>query len=229
MNDPPVVRPAVASGPVTPAVRATARPGLDIYRVWIAALVIMAVVAGIIAIATLHRGPSGTVSTPSWRATAADAATPAWFGALPFNCLGGTNLGVGPTPPLAYVNGVRTGTHPGYDRVTIQFQSGRPAETSLGTQTAARFAEGSSGSIVTLKGQAGALVTLHFTDGHTHYSGPADINSAYPVVLELRKVQDSGGTVQWAIGLSHLPCYRMAFWDGPTRLVIDFAVGPTAS
>lgn len=117
---------------------------------------------------------------------------------------------------------MRTGTYVGYDRVTIQLTGGQPAGTGLSTQYGAKFTQGASGQSVMLKGQDGALVTLHSADGHTHYSGPPDIKTGYPVVLELREVQDYEGTVQWAIGLSQLPCYRMAFLDNPTRLVIDF-------
>jgi len=73
-----------------------------------------------------------------------------------------------------------------------------------------------------LKGQHGALVTLTKTDGHIEYRGPTDIVTGDPVLLELRKVRDSEDTVQWAIGLSRAPCYRMAFVDKPTRLIIDF-------
>jgi hypothetical protein len=31
--------------------------------------------------------------------------------------------------------------------------------------------------------------------------------------------------MQWAIGLSQVPCFRTAYLDHPTRLVIDFLPG----
>ena len=45
-------------------------------------------------------------------------------------------------------------------------------------------------------------------------------------MLEVRKVEDYKGTVQWAIGVAGVPCYRMAFLDSPVRLAIDFRSAP---
>jgi hypothetical protein len=190
-----------------------------------AAVPIAALVIGILILSNLHRGPT---SAPS-RATAGGSSIPDWFSALPFNCLGSTGLATGPAPAVAYVSAVGAGTQAGYDSVTIQFADGSPAQTTLSTQSGVEFTQGTSGQPVVLKGQAGALLTLHSTDGHTHYGGPTDIKTSYPVVLELRQLQDFEGTVQWAIGLSQLPCYRMAFLDKPTRLVIDFRAGSATS
>lgn len=186
-----------------------------------AAVPIAALVIGILVFTAIHRGPTS--------AAPADSSRPAWFSALPFNCLGSAGLASGSAPVTAYVDGVRAGTHGAYDSVTIQFANGGPGETTLTTQSSAEFTQGPNGQPVTLKGKDGAVVTLHSTDGHTHYSGPADIPTTYPVVLELRKLQDFEGTVQWAIGLSQLPCYRMAFLSNPTRLVIDFRKGSATS
>src|SRR5712691_1133192 len=44
--------------------------------------------------------------------------------------------------PIAYVNAVRTGTHTGYDRVTIQFQNGLPGDIQIATQGNATFTQG---------------------------------------------------------------------------------------
>jgi hypothetical protein len=182
-----------------------------------AVVLIAALVIGILVFTSFHRAPTNAAS--------ADSSIPAWFSALPFNCLGSAGLASGSAPVTAYVDGVRAATRGAYDSVTIEFAGGGPGETTLSTQSSAEFTQGPSGQPVTLKGKDGAVVTLHSTDGHTRYSGPADIQSTYPVVLELRKLQDFEGTVQWAIGLSQLPCYRMAFLSNPTRLVIDFRKG----
>lgn len=139
--------------------------------------------------------------------------------------MGGVSLREGPAPELAHVDAVSTTSLPGYDRVTFQFANGQPALTDLSTQQDATFSFGGGGQVVTVKGQAGALLTLRSTDGHTNYSGPTDINTDYPTLLELRMVQDYEGTVQWAMGLSRPPCYRMYLLGNPVRLAIDFKSG----
>jgi len=82
-----------------------------------------------------------------------------------------------------------------------------------------------AGKPITLEGKYGALVTMQTADGHSHYSGPSDIKTGDRLVLELRKVRDDSGVMQWAIGLSQVPCFRTAYLDHPTRLVIDFLPG----
>src|SRR2546428_3049337 len=63
--------------------------------------------------------------------------------------------------PIAYVNAVRTGTHTGYDRITIQFQNGLPGDIQIATQDNATFTQGASGRQVVLQGSAGLLITMH--------------------------------------------------------------------
>lgn len=192
-----------------------------------AAVLIVAIIVGSIVVANLQRRLSGAPSaTASPRAT---SAPPDALSALPFNCVSSAGLGIGPAPKVAYVDAVRVGTQAGFDRVTIEFVDGPPAETTLSTQNGAQFKQGASGQTVTLNGQYGALVTLHSADSHARYDGPTDIKTGFPVVLQLYKVQDFEGTVQWAVGLAQRPCYRFAFLDNPTRLVIDFRASTTTT
>jgi len=191
-----------------------------------AAFIITMVVAAFL-LAVLHRSPpiSHAPGPPSWRATAGDFATPDWFSTVPLKCLAGIGLGVAGTPALAYVSAVRTGSREGQDLVTIQFAGERPAQTSISAQIGATFTVGAEGKAITLEGKYGALVTMQTADGHSHYAGPADIKTGDRLVLELRKVRDDSGVMQWAIGLSQVPCFRTAYLDHPTRLVIDFLPG----
>ena len=116
---------------------------------------------------------------------------------------------------------IRTGTHAGYDRITIEFQNGLPASLEITPQSNATFTQGASGQQVTLPGAAGMLVTMKGADEHTDYSGSIDFKTGYPVLLEARQVQDFEGTVQWGLGLSKSPCYRAFFLTNPARFVID--------
>lgn len=211
---------------VTPPPAAPAEiTGFADWSTAVATLLIAAVVVGVLlATAATHGAePSSGVATASRSAEKPDV-----LSSLPFNCLGSAALAVGPVPALAYVDGVRSVAGRGYDRVTIWFRGGRPAEAALSTQSSATFKSGTGGQTVALTGQAGALLTLQQTDGHTDYRGPTDIKTGNPIVRELRQVLDSGSVVQWAIGLSASPCYRMAFLDDPAGLAIDFGPRLTA-
>ena len=190
----------------------------------IALVLIAAIVLGVIVAIRTNSGPNpGRSASPS---SSIDRSAPDWFAALPFNCLGSAGLGLAPTRSLALIEGVGTATQTGYDRVVIQFAGGGPAQAQLTTQLGATFPQKPSGKPVTLKGRNGALVTVPGADGHSRYSGPDDLKTGYPLVVEVRKVQDYKGTVQWAIGLAGVPCYRMAFLDSPVRLAIDFRSAP---
>jgi hypothetical protein len=128
-------------------------------------------------------------------------------------------------PLSAYIDGVRTGTHTGYDRLTIEFQNGQPATIDVAPQSGSTFTLSPKGQPVTLKGQAGILVTIHGADAHTAYNGPTDFVTGYSVMVEVRQVQDFEGVVQYGIGLSNAACYRAFVLTNPARLVIDVQVG----
>jgi hypothetical protein len=125
--------------------------------------------------------------------------------------------------PIAYVDAVRTGTHAGYDRITIEFQNGLPGDIQIATQNNATFTQNASGRQIVLQGSAGLLITMDGADEHTHYSGPVDFKTNYPVLLETQQVQDFEGFVQWGVGLSRGACYRAFLLESPLRLVIDFS------
>jgi hypothetical protein len=187
----------------------------------VAATLVVVVIVGVLLADVLNRNPKGAAPV----ANSVPTASPDPVSNLPFNCLGSASLSAGPAPALAYVDEVRVATYSGYDRVTIRFADGRPAKTDLNIRDGATFDGGTGGETVTLKGSYGALLILHSADGHTDYGGPTDLQPGYSLLLEMRKVQDGDGTVQWAIGLSGLPCYRMSFLDNPVRLVVDFSAG----
>jgi hypothetical protein len=69
------------------------------------------------------------------------------------------------------------------------------------------------------------LVKIEGADAHTAYSGPTDIKTGYAGLLEVRKVGDFEGVVQWALGLSKPACYQATILTNPARLVIDIQTG----
>jgi hypothetical protein len=144
----------------------------------------------------------------------------------PFNC--GTNLAINalqPSSNVVFVDGVRTGTHTGYDRITIEFQNGQPPTVEIQSQGTTTFTQGASGQQVVLQGSKGLLVTIHSADEHTAYTGSTDLKTGYNGLVEARQVQDFEGTVQWGLGLEGSGCYRAFFMTGPDRLVIDVQTG----
>jgi hypothetical protein len=202
----------------------------------VAAALIALVVIGVIFVGNpLNRQPNrvvpGAGSSPSPTAAASPStspsaqATPTDSGLPPFTCNSSTGLvtlaTTPPQPPVAFVDLVRTGTHSGYDRITIEFNNTDPKQVDLTTQGDAKFTQSPSGQSVTLIGSAGILVTMKGADEHTAYSGPIDFKTGYPVLVEARQVQDFEGTVQWGLGLSKSACYRAFFMTNPSRLVID--------
>jgi hypothetical protein len=230
------------SGPPSPALaarvrsalseRAPARPG----PFWIASLaaaLIAAIVVGVFVVANFNRhltsvvpgtvpsaGPSAIASaspsvTPTPIQTPPDSSLP------PFVCGSSAPITSQNAPTVAFIDTVRTGTHTGYDRITIEFQNGQPSSIELRPQSNSMFTQGASGQNVTLAGSAGLLVVIKGADEHTAYSGATDFRTNYPVLLEARQMEDFEGTVQWGLGLSKSACYRAFFLTNPTRLVID--------
>lgn len=194
---------------------------------WIAAVaacVIGALLVGVLIVANplSHRVPSVGPITTSPTPNASPSASPTPDSTLPaFRC--GVNYGpiTQSGPVVADVSDVRTGSHAGYDRITITFNNGAPANFELRPQNSANFTYGASGAPVTLQGTDGLLVIIRGADEHTAYSGPVDFKTGYNGLLEARQVEDFEGTVQWGLGLSAPACYRAFVLTNPDRLVID--------
>jgi len=209
----------------------------------LAAGLIAAIVVGVLVVASFNRHQTsvlpGTAPTPSASPSASPSpspvatttpsvtpspmpsATPPDSNLPAFVCAGPVSLAGTQSPPVAFVDAVRTGTHTGYDRVTIEFNNGEPANVDMSPHNGTTFTQGASGQQVTLQGSTGLLVIIHGADEHTAYSGSIDIKPGYSVLVELRQVEDFEGTVQWGFGLSTNACYRAFFLTNPTRLVID--------
>lgn len=114
-----------------------------------------------------------------------------------------------------------TGSHTGYDRLTLEFKNGQPASIELRPQSGTTFTQGASGQQVTLAGTNGILVIIHGADLHTNYSGPTDIKTGYKALVEVRQVEDFEGVVQLALGINGPTCYRAFILTNPDRLVVD--------
>jgi len=226
------------SGPPSPALSARVRSALSqapparTAPFWIAGLaaaLIAAIVIGVFAVANFNRhltsGVPGTLPSASPGVTATPAQTPPDSSLPAFVCGSSAPINSQNGPVVAFIDAVRTGTHTGYDRITIEFQNGQPGSIELRTQGTSMFVQGASGQSVTLMGNSGLLVVIHGADEHTAYSGATDFKTNYAMLLEARQTEDFEGTVQWGLGLSKSACYRAFFLTNPTRLVIDIQAG----
>jgi hypothetical protein len=134
-------------------------------------------------------------------------------------------VGTTPAPAVAFIDALRTGTHPGYDRLTVEFKNGQASSSELRTQSGTTFTNSPRGDQVTLAGSNGILVVIHGADLHTSYTGSTDIETGYAALVEIRKVEDFEGVVQLALGVSGATCYRAFLLTNPDRLVIDIQAG----
>jgi len=194
--------------------------------VWVAALaaaVIAVILVGVLLVvnplnrppATSH-GPSPIPSAvPSPSASPSPTASPSACVADPMTL---TNQ---IAPPLAFIDAVRTGTHTGYDRLTIEFKDSTTGTIKLIPQANTKFVMDASGKTVTLAGKSGLLIKIDGADNHTAYTGTTDFKTPYPGIREVREIGDFEGKVQWAVGLSSSACYHATLLTSPTRLVVD--------
>ncbi|MGH7765219.1 MAG: AMIN-like domain-containing (lipo)protein [Candidatus Dormibacteraceae bacterium] len=215
------------SGAPSPALRDRVRSSLEepaperrgpFWIAGVAAAAIAAVIIGVLFFANPLRHsnglPAGRVNSPTPSATA-----------TAFTC-NETGMTFKPTTPpsapaVAFIDALRTGTHPGYDRLTIEFQNGAPAGIDVQVQAGTTFTQAGSGQAILLKGSHGILVVIHGADLHTAYSGPTDIKPGNGALVEVRQVEDFEGTVQLGLGIAGPGCYQVSFLANPDRLVID--------
>jgi hypothetical protein len=197
----------------------------------VAAAVIAAVVIGVLFVANPLNRPQNTIGpgvgsspTPSASPSPSPIPTPSPTpdaSLPPFVCASSAPINSGQAPATAFIDDLRTGTHPGYDRLTVQFQNGQPASIELRPQSGTKFTNSPKGDQVTLMGKNGILVVIRGADLHTSYSGPSDLKTGYATLVEVQRVEDFEGVVQLALGVSGATCYRAFILTNPARLVID--------
>jgi hypothetical protein len=223
------------SGSPSPALRDRVRssvaqaPGERGGPYWIAAVaacLIAALIVGVLVVANPLKNRQSNAG-PAQPTPSAQPSPTADTNLPPFVCT--TTNFVQPTsnatqPPTVFINALRTGTHSGYDRLTIEFANGYPNNIELRQITGTKFMQSPSGMEVTLKGSNGVLITMRGADLHTSYSGSTDIVTGYTSLAEVRRVQDFEGVVQLGLGISGSGCYRAFLLSNPTRLVVDVPV-----
>jgi hypothetical protein len=122
--------------------------------------------------------------------------------------------------PATTVTAVRAASHPGFDRLVIEFGGG-VAGYQVARQPTATFVEDASGRQVTLAGTAGLRVRLSPATAFGTYPGPNDIATRLPVIREVRLIGDFEAVNTWGVGLAQPACIRAFSLANPSRLVVD--------
>jgi hypothetical protein len=121
----------------------------------------------------------------------------------------------------SHITDVRVGRHPRFDRFVVEFSTARMPRYRITPKSSSTFTLDPSGRSVTLLGNAGIKVAIHFATGAGTYHGPAEFRTGFPQLLEARRLGDFEGYVTWGLGLDHQSCKRVFTLTSPTRLVID--------
>jgi len=187
----------------------------------VAAALIVAVLVGLLVIGPL-RNHQPILGGPGPSPTPAPSAQPSPSPA--YDCGTAFRITSSSAPAVANIDDVRVGTHPGYDRITIEFANGQPATVELTPQNNATFIHDGRGDSETIGGSYGLRVVIRGADEHTSYSGPTDFKADFPALIEAKNFGDYEGVVTWGLGLSTPACYRAYILTDPTRLVIDIQV-----
>ena len=165
--------------------------------------------------------PAGGVTRPS-PATTPAGSPPAELAR--FVC-GASTVATGASGAGGQVSAIRTGAHPGYDRLVVEFATGAPSSITITPQPGPTFTGSPRGDAITLAGTAGLSVLMHDADAHSSYAGPIALRPNGAALIEVRRLEDFEGYVGLGLGLAQASCYRAFMLSSPTRLVLDVQVG----
>lgn len=219
------VRSAVADAPE--------RRGGGYWFAAVAAVLVTAIIVGLLFINNPFRRPGLVGGNPSPTPTPTAIASPSPSPTTSpspsaYICTADTVPQMSPAAdPIAYVDDLRAGQHDseGYERITIQFANGFPTNfVELTPRSGTTFTETASGQAITLKGSNGVLVRIQMADAHTSYSGSRDIVTGYGTLAEVRILEDFEGAINVGLGINGPACYHAYYLANPARLVIDVQV-----
>lgn len=174
--------------------------------------------------ATPTASPALTVTAtpivPSPTPTASPASTPFQGTRGPVEKEGTT-----PVPPGALLVDVRTGRHDTFDRVVFEFDHGLPGYRIEYVQPPilGEF----SGEPVDIAGNAFLRVNFRVAAAHDPstgeptYTGPLEIVSRLPSLVELGRTGDFEGQLTWVMGLTEEVDFRVFELEDPFRVAID--------
>jgi hypothetical protein len=194
------------------------------------AVVFVAAVAVGCADPTAPDGPDGTVAD-SAPTTAPPAATSAPTTTIPPAMAGWPTTPRDRPWPQRGESGelvaVRTGLHPGFERVVFEFRGG---PIGYHIQYVPEVTWGESDEVVRLPGRAFLQVSFQYASAHQFddpnvktYDGPQTLTPGYPVMRQVTLASDWEGELRFGIGLARKAGFRVLYLSDPTRVALDFA------
>jgi hypothetical protein len=165
--------------------------------------------------------PPGSAATTG-PGTATTTATEGWTTATK----AGTN---NPKVPedMPMLVAIRTGSHDGYDRVVLEFRNDLPSwRVGYVDQVTSE-----SGATVPLEGEAWLFVQVDPAWAHDQntppyeatYTGPRLLTPDYPMLRQVRWVDEFEGHLTFGLGLARRAGFRVLELREPSRLAIDVA------
>ncbi len=188
-----------------------------------AALLLGALAVGALFLVHPNRALTPVAQAPAASPSPSQAEQPAAApvaSVTPFQCSASTLSATG-APAVAPIDALRTGTHPGYDRVVVQFSGKQPGSIELKPQATSNFLGSPRGDTITLAGGHGLVALVRGADMHTAYSGARAFKTGYPGLRETRVIEDFEGQVMLGLGVAGSNCYRAFILSNPVRLVVD--------
>ena len=184
----------------------------------VAAALVAAIVIGLLVIGNpFKQTPVGVGPSPTPSAQPSPSPSPT----IQYDCVDQTQRFGPEAPPTAFVTAVRTGSHPGYDRITFEFKDNLPGIVELHPQSNSTFTHDASGQMETIAGTYGLRIVIRGADEHTNYSGATDFKTSYADLKEAKLFGDFEGVITWGLGLAKPACFHVSTLTGPNRLVID--------
>ena len=118
---------------------------------------------------------------------------------------------------------VRTGSHPGFDRVVFEFRGAVPEHR---VDYVDQLVQDGSGNPVAVAGGADLAVVFEGANAHDMDSGnptvsPRRFSPGLPAVKELAQVGDFEAVVSYGIGVDRERPVTVSTLSGPSRLVVD--------
>lgn len=155
-----------------------------------------------------------------------DAAPPPAGSDAPSPTIGKSSADATGTEGTSILRDVRTGVHPGADRVAFEFEgAGLPAWEVEYVDRPVR--DCGSGDAVPVAGDAWLEIRFVGAQAHTDAgvptSGPRRRTVNQPVMRELVRTCDFEGYVTWVVGVASPNAYTPRVMTAPSRLVIDIA------
>jgi hypothetical protein len=112
------------------------------------------------------------------------------------------------------------GSHPGYDRLVVEFTGGMPAY-KLVAQDPTTFVGPFSGLPVSVAGNAGIHLFIYNMDIPPSFQHGTNLRPGYSELKQVVVMADFEGQADIAIGLDHQVCPAISIFSNPSRLVID--------